>query len=127
MLPAVSRTRTPSLVGRRPPVSTSVPSFDDFSTNLPIASINAGGGGDSRYDSEWRMNVRYFMAPPLGFRSCDERARTGSTCQQRFFGAGTVVARKLLFIQAFILEYRTVYGPVPQSSLIVASGLNPSG
>src|SRR5205085_4985278 len=30
------------------------------------ASIKAGGGGDSRYDSEWRMNVRYFMAPPWG-------------------------------------------------------------
>src|SRR5919109_2326923 len=66
ILPFASRTRTPSLLGRRPPVSTSVPSFSDFSTNLPIASISAAGGGDWRYDSGWRMNVRYFMAPPLG-------------------------------------------------------------
>src|SRR5258707_7907902 len=67
ILPLASRTRTPSLLGSRPPVSTRVPSFNDFSTNLPIASSNAGGGGDLRYDSEWRMNVRYFMAPPVGF------------------------------------------------------------
>src|SRR5208337_569821 len=67
ILPLASRKRTPSLLGSRPPVSTSVPSLNDFSTNLPIASISAGGGGDSRYDSEWRMNVRYFMAPPLPF------------------------------------------------------------
>src|SRR5207244_9662250 len=66
ILPLASRTRTPSLLGNRPPVSTRVPFVTDFSTNLPIASIKAGGGGDSRYDSEWRMNVRYFMAPPLG-------------------------------------------------------------
>jgi hypothetical protein len=26
-----------------------------------MASISAGGGPDSRYDSEWRMKVRYFM------------------------------------------------------------------
>src|SRR5574342_1137924 len=64
--PLASRTRTPSLLGKRPPVSMRVPSLKDFSTNLPIASISAGGGGDSRYDSELRMNVRYFMAPPLG-------------------------------------------------------------
>jgi hypothetical protein len=36
----------------------------DFSTNLRIASINPGGG-DARYDSECRMNVKSFMAPPL--------------------------------------------------------------
>src|SRR5438132_6409215 len=66
ILPLPSRTRTPSLLGSRPPVSTRVPFLSDFSTNLPIASIKAGGGGDSRYDSEWRMNVRYFMAPPRG-------------------------------------------------------------
>src|SRR5438270_9535221 len=66
ILPLASRTRMPSLLGSRPPVSTRVPSLTDFSTNLPIASIKAGGGGDSRYDSEWRMNVRYFMAPPRG-------------------------------------------------------------
>src|ERR1700720_3443556 len=66
ILPLASRTRTPSLLGSRPPVSTSVPFLNDSSTNLPIASIKAGGGGDSRYDSEWRMNVRYFMAPPWG-------------------------------------------------------------
>src|SRR3989449_6058156 len=66
ILPLPSRTRTPSLLGSRPPVSTRVPFLTDFSTNLPIASIKAGGGGDCRYDSEWRMNVRYFMAPPLG-------------------------------------------------------------
>src|SRR5207248_2241960 len=65
ILPFLSRTRTPSLLGNRPPVSTSVPSFCDFSTNLPIASISACGGGESRYDSGWRMNVRYFMAPPV--------------------------------------------------------------
>src|SRR5437016_1793219 len=66
ILPLASRTRTPSLLGNRPPVSTRVPFFTDFSTNLPIASIKAAGGGDSRYDSEWRMKVRYFMAPPQG-------------------------------------------------------------
>src|SRR5439155_9500250 len=66
ILPLPSRTRTPSLLGSSPPVSTSVPFLSDFSTNLPISSIKAGGGGDSRYDSEWRMNVRYFMAPPRG-------------------------------------------------------------
>src|SRR6266404_225363 len=66
ILPLASRTRTPSLLGSRPPVSTRIPSLSDFSTNLPIASIKAGGGGDSRYDSEWRMNVRYFMSPPQG-------------------------------------------------------------
>src|ERR1700682_1732627 len=66
ILPLASRTRTPSLLGSRPPVSTRVPFLRDFSTNLPIASIKAGGGGVSRYDSEWRMNVRYFMAPPRG-------------------------------------------------------------
>src|SRR5437868_9967976 len=66
ILPLASRTRTPSLLGSRPPVSTRVPFSSDFSTNLPIASIKAGGGGDCRYDSEWRMNVRYFMAPPWG-------------------------------------------------------------
>src|SRR5215813_352837 len=65
ILPLASRTRTPSLLGSRPPVSTRVPSFNDFSTNLPIASINAGGGGDWRYDSGWRMNVRYFTVPPV--------------------------------------------------------------
>ena len=64
ILPLASRTRTPSLLGSRPPVSTRVPSLSDFSTNLPIASSSAVGGGDSRYDSEWRMNVRYFMVPP---------------------------------------------------------------
>src|SRR5438270_3744189 len=66
ILPLASRTRTPSLLGRRPPVSTRVPSLSDFSTNLPIASIKACGGGDWRYDSGWRMKVRYFMAPPQG-------------------------------------------------------------
>src|SRR2546426_437996 len=66
ILPLASRTRMPSLLGSRPPVSTRVPFLSDFSTNLPIASIKAGGGGDSRYDSEWRMNVRNFMAPPRG-------------------------------------------------------------
>src|SRR5882724_2489618 len=66
ILPLASRTRTPSLLGNRPPVSTRVPFLTDFSTNLPIASIKADGGGDWRYDSEWRMNVRYFMAPPRG-------------------------------------------------------------
>ena len=35
-------------------------------TNFPIAAIKAGRGGLSRYDSEWRMNVRYFMVPPVG-------------------------------------------------------------
>src|SRR5207237_7977083 len=85
ILPLASRTRTPSLLGSRPPVSTRVPFLIDVSTNLPIASIKAGGGGDSRYDSEWRMNVRYFMAPPWGVRSCDERARAGSTCPEVFF------------------------------------------
>src|SRR5262244_1642353 len=67
ILPLASRTRTPSLLGSRPPVSTRVPSLSDFCTNLSIASINAGGGWDWRYDSEWRMNVRYFIAPPVGF------------------------------------------------------------
>src|SRR5437588_884044 len=66
ILPLASRTRAPSLLGNRPPVSTRVPFFTDFSTNLPIASIKAAGGGDSRYDSEWWMKVRYFMAPPQG-------------------------------------------------------------
>src|SRR5712691_7637647 len=66
ILPLASRTRTPSLLGSRPPVSTRVPFLKELSTNLPIASIKAGGGGDFRYDSEWRMNVRYFMAPPQG-------------------------------------------------------------
>src|SRR5882672_6781165 len=66
ILPLASRTRTPSLLGSRPPVSTSVPFLNDSSTNLPIASIKAGGGGDARYDSGWRMNVRYFMGPPWG-------------------------------------------------------------
>src|SRR2546428_11111926 len=66
ILPLPSRTRTPSLLGSRPPVSTREPFLSDFSTNLPIASIKAGGGGDSRYDSEWRMNVRDFMSPPQG-------------------------------------------------------------
>ena len=60
VLPWASRTRAPSLLGRRPPVSTSVPSLSDCWTNLPIASISACGGADSRYDSEWRMKVRYF-------------------------------------------------------------------
>src|SRR6266850_5348345 len=66
IFPLASRTRTPSLLGSRPPVSTRVPFLSDFSTNLPMASINAGGGPDSRCDSGWRMNVRYFMAPPGG-------------------------------------------------------------
>jgi len=44
ILPFASRTRTPSLLGNRPPVSTRVPSLSDFSTNFPIASIKAGGG-----------------------------------------------------------------------------------
>src|SRR5947209_2764334 len=64
ILPFERRTRAPSLLGNRPPVSTSVPFLNDSSTNLPIASIRAGGGGDSRYDSGWRMKVRYFMVPP---------------------------------------------------------------
>ena len=64
IFPFASRMRAPSLLGNRPPVSTSVPSFNDFSTNLPIASIRAAGGGESRYFSGCRMNVRYFMAPP---------------------------------------------------------------
>src|SRR5258708_6119488 len=93
ILPLASRTRTPSLLGSRPPVSTRVPSFNDFSTNLPIASINAGGGGDFRYDSEWRMNVRYFMAPPLG---CDQTTNEPAPDRHAgsFFRRGKVVARK---------------------------------
>src|SRR5947208_7637265 len=66
ILPLASRTRTPSLLGSRPPVSTRVPFLIDVSTNLPIASIKAGGGGDSRYDSGWRMNVRYLIATARG-------------------------------------------------------------
>jgi hypothetical protein len=62
ILPLASRTRAPSLLGRRPPVSTSMPSSRDLSTNLPIASISVAGDGDSRYDSELRINVRYFIA-----------------------------------------------------------------
>ena len=31
--------------------------------DVPIASIKACGGPDSRYDSAWRMNVRYFIGP----------------------------------------------------------------
>src|SRR5215469_18778271 len=46
ILPLVSRTRAPSLVGSKPPVSTRVPSCNDFWTNLPIASISAAGGPD---------------------------------------------------------------------------------
>src|SRR5580658_6406616 len=67
ILPSARRTRRPSLLGSKPPVSTRVPSLSDLSMNLPMASMSAGGGGDWRYDSEWRMNVRYFMSPPSGF------------------------------------------------------------
>src|ERR1700730_4171312 len=81
ILPLVRRTRTPSLLGSRPPVSTRLPSLRDFSTNLPMASMSAAGGPDSRWDSEWRMKVRYFMAPPQGFQLYDERARVASTRQ----------------------------------------------
>src|SRR5205085_12531588 len=69
ILPFASRTRAPSLLGKRPPVSTRVPSLSDFSTNLPIASISAAGGGDWRYDSGWRTNVRYFIGSSLGSES----------------------------------------------------------
>src|SRR5574342_640709 len=70
ILPLASRTRTPSLLCKRPPVSTRVPPRRDFSMKLPIASINAGGGWVLRYDSELRMNDRYFMAPPC----CSDQA-----------------------------------------------------
>src|SRR5207253_3455269 len=87
ILPLASRTRAPSLLGSRPPVSTRVPFSSDFSTNLPIASIKAGGGGDCRYDSEWRMNVRYFMAPPWGSDHATNEPRLDR--QARFFrGSG---------------------------------------
>src|SRR5467141_934151 len=92
ILPLASRTRTPSLLGSRPPVSTSVPFLNDSSTNLPIASIKAGGGGDSRYDSEWRMNVRYFMAPPWGSDQATSEPRLDRHARCSFF-AVTELAR----------------------------------
>src|SRR5215470_6103024 len=64
--PFASRTRTPALLGSKPTASTTMPSLRNLSMNLSIASINAGGGGDWRYDSEWRTNVTYFIAPPVG-------------------------------------------------------------
>ncbi len=48
IFPLPSRTRKPSLLGCRPPVSTRVPSLREFYTNLPIHSISAAGG------SAWR-------------------------------------------------------------------------
>src|SRR6185503_18248775 len=77
IFPFVSRTRTPSLLGKRPPVSTSVPSLSDCSTNLPIASIKAAGGGPCRYDSECRMNVRYLAIVFLLGVSKQRRTRPG--------------------------------------------------
>src|SRR2546430_17127476 len=77
ILPLASRTRTPSLLGNRPPVSTRVPFLTDFSTNLPIASIKARGGADSRYDSEWRAHAKDFMAPPRGFADSTHTPRQG--------------------------------------------------
>src|SRR5581483_195959 len=61
MTPLVRRMRKPSLLGSKPPVSTSEPSCMHFCTNWPMASMRAGGGPASRYDSGWRMKVRYFM------------------------------------------------------------------
>jgi hypothetical protein len=40
----------------------------------PIACIRAAGGGVARYDSEWRMNVRNFMALLCGFESTTNEA-----------------------------------------------------
>jgi hypothetical protein len=57
IVPLASRTRMPSLLGKWPPVSTKLPSFIDLSTSSPVASISAGGGGVSRYFSEWRMKL----------------------------------------------------------------------
>src|SRR5437868_11216190 len=93
ILPLASRPRAPSLLGNRPPVSTRVPFFIDFSTNLPIASIKAGGGPDSRYDSEWRMNVRYFMAPPGGSDHATNEHWLDRHARSLFFPLGRSPAR----------------------------------
>src|SRR5260370_36061792 len=75
ILPLASRTRTPSLLGSRPPVSTRVPFLRAFSTNLPIASIKAGGGGDWRHDPEGRMKGGRCRAPPPGADHATRDAR----------------------------------------------------
>src|SRR5262245_22291823 len=85
-----SRTRVPSLLGSKPPVSRRVPSLSDFSTNLPIASIKAAGGGVLRYDSEWRMNVRYFMTPPVGFDDATNEPGPDRHAQTLFLRPRTV-------------------------------------
>src|SRR4051812_29499024 len=72
IFPFLRRTRTPSLLGKRPPVSTSVPSLRDVSTSGPLASMRDAGGADAGYDSEWRRSVRYFMVPLVG----SDQART---------------------------------------------------
>src|SRR5580658_2241878 len=77
--------------------------------NLPIASINAGGGGNSRYDSEWRMKVRYFIGSSFRLRSHDERARAGSTRPPPFLaarGLGAVVAASLELYGDLVLRDR---------------------
>jgi hypothetical protein len=74
ILPPASRAHKPSLLGKRPPVSTSVPSRLHVATKARIASVGAGGGGDERYDSECRMNVGYCIASlSLPERSTNER------------------------------------------------------
>ena len=92
--PAWRRRRNPSLLGRSPPVSTRLPSLRDLSTNFPIASISAGGGGVCRYDSEWRMNARYFTGASScwGVRSRDERASPGSTRPSIFLSSALETA-----------------------------------
>src|SRR5690349_18691110 len=84
--PPDSRMRAPSLLAIRPPVSTSLPFLNDSSTNLPIASISAAGGPASRYDSEWRMNVRYFMAPPRAFIPATIERAPDRHAPRSFFG-----------------------------------------
>src|SRR5438132_11331875 len=114
ILPLASRTRTPSLLGRRPPVSTRFPFLSDFSTNLPIASIKAGGGGDSRYDSEWRMNVRYFMAPPRGSDRATNEPGPDRQCQNFFDGVSIRPAGGVR--QALLRPSGRQTGPPPPAS-----------
>lgn len=86
-LPLSSRIRKPSRLGARPPVSTRAPAFVNFSISWPMASIMAAGGCTSRYFSELRTKLRYFMfSSGWGFDRATNEPRPDRHAPVSFFG-----------------------------------------
>ena len=64
-------------------MSTSVPSFNDFSTNLPIASINSDGGGGLAIRLGMANECQVFHGSSIWAPIQDERAVAGSTTPEQ--------------------------------------------